>query len=95
MAYSEAIGEKPADESISKRRTSLHSVNQDTFIPVSTGKNSSNMEDKGPTILQLVWMIIAILGLAGIILGNRHHILTLVLGTAMLMISKKENDNNY
>lgn len=51
------------------------------------------MEDRQPTFWGVIWMIVALTGMVAIILGHKHHILTLVIGTIMLIIN--EYADNY
>lgn len=52
------------------------------------------MEDEKITPWELVWFGLAVAGIVGIILGHPHHLITVIFGTAMLMITRKRKDNN-
>ena len=39
-------------------------------------------------------MAVALLGMVGIILGHKHHIIVVILGTIMLMVTEDKDDNH-
>jgi hypothetical protein len=52
------------------------------------------MEDRTPTLWGVIWMAVALLGMVGIIHGHKHHIIVVILGTIMLMVTEGRNNNH-
>lgn len=51
------------------------------------------MEDRKPTIWAGIWMIVALIGLVGMLLGYEHQFITLLFGIVMVYITG-ESDNS-
>lgn len=51
------------------------------------------MEDNEPALWGVIWMGVALAGLVAIILGKEHHIITVILGTIMLMVTQNKDNN--
>ena len=51
------------------------------------------MQDRKPTMWQMIWMGVALIGIMGIILGKQHQIITVLIGTLMLIVAEKDDNN--
>lgn len=61
-------------------------------IPVTMARNELLMETNG-NIWSVIWMIVAFVGLIAVILGNYNHIITVIVGTFLMTISKDDEEN--
>lgn len=50
------------------------------------------MKDKKPTVWGIIWMIVALIGLVGTLLGKSHYFAVLLIGTIMVYIT---GDDDY
>lgn len=51
-------------------------------------------DDLANDIWQKIWLAVAMLGLAGVILGNPHHIVTFIVGIILAIVAGRKDDNN-